>query len=133
MTGVPVTPGTNDLAVLDLSNRAAMRLSAPVCRGDPAKVAPMGSRRRVSRHHIVSAGESLVDRKPQVWECCEIHLHCLPVAITTDDGRGERIRFPDMIFIEDLQCALDVMSIPRVPALAGDIEVVLLGHGVPPF
>src|SRR2546422_7680407 len=33
MTGVPVDPGANDLAVPDLGDRAAMRLSAAVCWG----------------------------------------------------------------------------------------------------
>src|SRR4030095_1652079 len=54
MARVPVDPAVNNLAVLALGDGAPVRLSTPVRRGDSHQITPMGSRRCVAGHHIVS-------------------------------------------------------------------------------
>src|SRR4030095_4327764 len=68
-----------------------------------------------------------------VRECRDIHVHRLPITVTTHNWCWERIRLPDVLFIEDLHNTFNVMSVPSVPALSNDAGVVLLSHVLSPF
>src|SRR5438128_5871190 len=111
MPGVPEDPGMDDLAVFDLRDGASVRLGAPIRWRDAHQVAPMGPRRRVPCHHVVSAREQLVDREVQIREGSDVHPHRLPGGIAAVDRCRQRIRLPHVLSVEDLESALDVMSI----------------------